>query len=98
MTVPNIRREYHNLLIERKRKEEHDNRSQQYKETFQTLSAELIERVRQNQLTAEGLEKVKKWLESKAHLDAIFTDAGTISTKLDMLLNTQQQILKVLQN
>jgi DNA repair exonuclease SbcCD ATPase subunit len=91
-TTENIRREYHNLLIERKRKEEHDKRSQQYKETFQTLSAELIERVRQNQLTAEGLEKAKKWLESKAHLDAIFTDAGTISTKLDMLLNTQQQI------
>ena len=91
-TTENIRREYHNLLIERKKKEEHNKRSLQCQETFQTLSYELYGRVRQNQLTAEGLEKVKKWLESRAHLDELFTNAGTISTKLDMLLSTQQQI------
>ena len=77
-TTENIRREYHNLLIERKKKEEHNKRSLQCQETFQTLSYELCGRVRQNQLTAEGLEKVKKWLESRAHLDELFTNAHNL--------------------
>ena len=87
-----IRREYHNLQTERKKKEEQASRFHQYEERFQALSQQLTERLQKNERTAEGLEKVKKWLDDRAYLEELFTNAGTVVTKMDFLLSTLQQI------
>ena len=87
-----IRREYHNLLIERKKKEEQASRFHQYKGLFHALSKQLVEHIHQNEVTAEGLGKVERWLTEHACLDELFNNAGTVGTKLDFLLSMQQQI------
>ncbi|MBQ7735999.1 MAG: SMC family ATPase [Bacteroidales bacterium] len=96
-TTENIRREYHNLLLERRKREDQNHRSHQYEALFRALSDELDKRVKQNEVTTEGLKKVEQWLADRSHLDELFTDAGTVVTKLNFLANLQNQIQQTTQ-
>ena len=94
-TTESIRREYHNLVSERKKKEAQKRSWEQGKDQFQSLGNDLTGRIGQNQKTEEGLKKVHAWLQEKKHLDDLFTKADTVATKLDLLIRTQNELAQV---
>lgn len=94
-TTENVRREYHNLVNERQKQSGQKVRMEQGKSQFQTLANDLAGRIRQNRQTAEGLRRVNDWLQEKAPFDGLFTNAGTVSTQLDFLIKTQEQIQQI---
>ena len=94
-TTENVRREYHNLVNERQKQSGQKVRMEQGKSQFQTLADDLAGRIGKNRQTAEGLQRVNDWLQEKAPFDGLFTNAGTVSTQLDFLIKTQEQIQQI---
>lgn len=91
-TTEEVRREYHNQAIERENTTKQAIRSENLKSTFQTLSLELDNRIQNNNTTAKGLQRVENWLKEREHLEPLYTESGTFTTKLEVLLNTIKQI------
>ena len=94
-TTENVRREYHNLVSERQKQAGQKVRLEQAKGLFQTLADDLAGRIGQNRQTAEGLQLVNDWLQKKSPFDGLFTNAGTMATRLDFLMKTQEQIQQI---
>ena len=94
-TTEKTRREYLNLLSERAKTEEQTKRAESLKQQLHSLSDDLEGRIQKNLCTADGLKKVKYWLDERLPYDELFSNSGTVTTKLENLHKTQKDIQEI---